>query len=253
MLKITNITKTFKKNNGEKVLAISNMNLDIDENEFVCIVGESGCGKTTTLRLISGLEAPTEGKIFLEENEINGPGPERGVVFQEYTLFPWRSVLENVTFGLEVKNIDKRKRRQTAKKYLEMVGLADYADAYPYELSGGMQQRVAIIRALAVNPKILLMDEPFGALDARTRDFLQNELIRIWATERKTILFVTHSINEAVFLADRVVVMKSGPGRIHDVIKIDALRPRDKKGKRFKDYYTQIHDMLENDLDKEQP
>ncbi|MBW2646078.1 MAG: ABC transporter ATP-binding protein [Deltaproteobacteria bacterium] len=251
MLKITNITKTFNKNNGGKVLAISNLNLNVDEHEFVCIVGASGCGKTTTLRLISGLDVPTEGKIFLDGNKINGPGPERGVVFQEYTLFPWRSVLENVTFGLEVKNIDKRKRRQTAKKYLEMVGLADYADAYPYELSGGMQQRVAIIRALTLNPKVLLMDEPFGALDARTRDFLQNQLLRIWVTERKTILFVTHSINEAVFLADRVVVMKNKPGRIHDVIEIDAPRPRNKMSKKFKDYYTIIHGMLENGLDRD--
>ena len=246
MLKITNITKTFKKSNGEKVLAISNMNLDVDENEFVCIVGASGCGKTTTLRLISGLDVPTEGKIVLEGNEINGPGPERGVVFQEYTLFPWRSVLENVTFGLEVKNVDKRKRRQTAEKYLEMVGLADCANAHPYELSGGMQQRVAIIRALILNPKILLMDEPFGALDARTRVSLQNELIRIWENDQKTILFVTHSINEALFLADRVVVMKSRPGRIHDIIEIDLARPRDKMGKSFRDYYTQIHEMLES-------
>ncbi len=246
MLEITNITKTFKKNNGEKVLAISNMDLDVDENEFVCIVGTSGCGKTTTLRLISGLESPTEGKIFLEGNEINGPGPERGVVFQEYTLFPWRSVLENVTFGLEVKNIDKRKRKQTAKKYLEMVGLADCADAYPYELSGGMQQRVAIIRALILNPKILLMDEPFGALDARTRVSLQNQLIRIWGNDQKTILFVTHSINEAIYLADRVVVMKSRPGRIHNIVEIDLARPRDKMDKSFRDYYTQIHKMLES-------
>jgi NitT/TauT family transport system ATP-binding protein len=250
MLKIIKVTKTFKKTNGEKILAISNMNLDVNENELVCIVGASGCGKSTTLRLISGLDVPTEGKIVLEGKEIDGPGPERGVVFQEYTLFPWRSVLENVAFGLEIKNSGKRKRTQTAKKYLEMVGLADYANAYPYELSGGMQQRVAIIRALAVNPKILLMDEPFGALDALTRDFLQNELIKIWATDRKTILFVTHSINEAIFLADRVVVMKSRPGRIHEVIEINASRPRDKTSKLFKDYYTLIHSMLENDFDK---
>ena len=246
MLRIANITKTFKNNNGEKIQAISNINLDINENEFVCIVGESGCGKTTTLRLISGFDVPTEGKIVLEGNEINGPGPERGVVFQEYTLFPWRNVLENVIFGLEIIKVSKRERKQKAKKYLEMVGLADCADAYPHELSGGMQQRVAIIRALILNPKILLMDEPFGALDARTRISLQNELLRIWVTEKKTILFVTHSINEAVFLADRVVVMKSGPGRIHDIIEIDLARPRDKMGKSFRDYHTQIHEMLES-------
>ena len=250
MLEIINVFKTFKKSNKEKVLALRNMNLKINKNEFVCIVGASGCGKTTTLRLIAGLDIPTKGKIILEGKKIDGPSPERGVVFQEYTLFPWRSVLENVTFGLETSNIGRKKRTQTAKKYLKMVGLADYADAYPYELSGGMQQRVAIIRALAVNPKILLMDEPFGALDARTRDFLQNELIRIWATEQKTILFVTHSISEAIFLADRVVVMKSRPGRIHDIVEINAPRPRNKISKLFKDYYTLIHSMLENGLDK---
>ncbi|MBW1700244.1 MAG: ABC transporter ATP-binding protein [Deltaproteobacteria bacterium] len=253
MLKIIDVTKTFKKTDGKRVLAISNMNLQIEEKEFVCIVGASGCGKTTTLRLLSGLDIPTKGKILVDGSPINGPSPERGIVFQEYTLFPWRTVLENVTFGLEMKRIGKKERRRTARHYLELVGLEDYAEAYPYELSGGMQQRVAIIRALAANPKVLLMDEPFGALDARTRDFLQNELIRIWTSEQKTILFVTHSINEAIFLADRVVVMKSRPGRIHDIIEIDLPRPRYKTGEVFKDYYTRIHDMLENDLDKEQP
>lgn len=245
MLKMIDITKSFKKAGGEKVMAISNMNLEVQKNEFVCIVGPSGCGKTTTLRLIAGLDRPTHGKIFLEGNQINGPGPERGFVFQEYTLFPWRSVLENVMFGLEIKKVGNKEKIQTAKKYLQMVGLSEYADFYPYELSGGMKQRVAIIRVLAVNPKILLMDEPFGALDARTRASLQNELIRIWGNDQKTILFVTHSINEAIFLADRVIVMKSRPGRIHDIINIDMVRPRDKMGKVFKDYYIRIHDMLE--------
>lgn len=250
MLKIIDVEKTFKKTDGDRVLAISNINLDVQENEFVCIVGPSGCGKTTTLRLLAGLELPTKGKILVEGRPFNGPSPERGIVFQEYTLFPWRTVLGNVTFGLEMMGIEKRERRLRGMHYLQLVGLEDYARAYPYELSGGMQQRVAIIRALVVNPKALLMDEPFGALDARTREFLQTELIRIWATEQKTILFVTHSINEAVFLADRVVVMKSRPGRIHEVIEINASRPRDKTSKLFKDYYTLIHSMLENDLDK---
>jgi NitT/TauT family transport system ATP-binding protein len=250
MLKIINVTKTFKKTDGDRVLAVSNIDLDVQENEFVCIVGPSGCGKTTTLRLLAGLELPTKGKILVEGRPINGPSPERGIVFQEYTLFPWRTVLGNVTFGLEMMGIEKRERRLRGMHYLQLVGLEDYARAYPYELSGGMQQRVAIIRALALNPKILLMDEPFGALDARTRDFLQNELIRIWATDRKTVLFVTHSINEAIFLADRVVVMKSRPGRIHEGIEINVSRPRDKTSKLFKDYYTLIHSMLENDLDK---
>ena len=252
MLKILDVTKSFNKGDGERIVAICNMNLEEWKNEFVCFLGPSGCGKTTILRLLAGLDVPTKGEILIGGRPINGPGPERGIVFQEYTLFPWRTVLENVTFGLEMKKVEKRERRKKARLYLELVGLEDHAGAYPYELSGGMQQRVAIIRALAVNPKILLLDEPFGALDARTRDFLQNELVRIWATERKTILFVTHSINEAVFLADRVVVMKSGPGRIHAVIEIDASRPRDKTSKGFKDYYTRIYSMLENDLCKTQ-
>lgn len=245
MLKMIDVTKIFKKADGEKVVALSNIDLDVQENEFVCIVGPSGCGKTTTLRLLAGLELPTKGKILVEGKPINGPSPERGIVFQEYTLFPWRTVLENVTFGLEMMGIEKRERRLRGMHYLQMVGLEDYARAYPYELSGGMQQRVAIIRALAVNPKVLLMDEPFGALDAQTREFLQTELIRIWATEQKTVLFVTHSINEAIFLADRVVVMKSRPGRIHEVIEINASRPRDKTSKSFRDYYIRIYHILE--------
>ncbi len=249
MLKIIDVAKSFKKTDGDKVLALSNINLEVQKNEFVCIVGPSGCGKTTTLRLLAGLDVPTKGEILIDRRPINGPSPEHCIVFQEYTLFPWRTVLDNVTFGLEMKKIKKRERRQNARHYLELVGLGDFTGAYPYELSGGMQQRVAIIRALAANPKVLLMDEPFGALDARARDFLQKELVRIWATEQKTILFVTHSINEAIFLADRVVVMKSGPGRIHDIIEIDAPRPRDKMSNVFKEYYTRIHGMLENELD----
>ena len=246
MLKISDVTKIFKKSDGERAMAVSNLNLEVQKNEFVCIVGPSGCGKTTTLRLLAGLDPPTKGEILVDGRPVNGPGPERGIVFQEYTLFPWRTVLENVTFGLEMKKIGKRERRQKARHYLELVGLEDYAGAYPYELSGGMQQRVAIVRALAAGPKLLLMDEPFGSLDARTRDFLQAELIRIWSTEQKTVIFVTHSINEAVFLADRVVVMKSRPGRIHDIVEIDLPRPRDKASNTFRGYYVRVHGMLDS-------
>ena len=249
MLRIINVTKAFKKSNGERVTAISNINLEVQRNEFVCIVGPSGCGKTTTLRLLAGLDVPTKGDILIDGKLINGPSPERCIVFQEYTLFPWRSILDNVTFALEIKKTPKGERIKKAIEYLELVGLKDYAQAYPYELSGGMQQRVAIIRALAAGPKVLLMDEPFGALDARVREFLQTELIRIWVREQKTVVFVTHSINEAVFLADRVVVMKTRPGRIHDIISIDLPRPRDKANNVFKDYYVRIHGMLKDDQD----
>lgn len=250
MLKMIDVTKIFKKADGEKVVAISNINLEVRKNEFVCLVGPSGCGKTTILKLLAGLDVPSKGDIFIDGEPINGPSSDRGIVFQEYALFPWRTVLENVTFGLEMKKIGKKEREQKSRHYLELVGLEGYAKAYPHELSGGMRQRVAIIRALAVNPKILLMDEPFGALDARTREFLQTELIKIWETEKKTVLFVTHDINEAISLADRIVLMKSRPGRIHDIIKIDHPKPRDKSNKFFKNYYTQIHNMLENNFDK---
>lgn len=244
MLELIQVSKIFRTVGGNAVTALEGLDLEIERNQLVCVVGLSGCGKTTTLRLVAGLDKPSSGRIILDGAVINGPTAERCVVFQKYTLFPWRNVLDNVAFGLETQGIGKKKRIAIARRYLELVGLVDYGRAYPYELSGGMQQRVAVARALAANPKVLLMDEPFGALDARTRSLLQNELVRVWEQEQKTILFVTHSINEAVYLADRVIVMQSGPGRIKGIVPIDLARPRDKNNGAFKDLSRSVYRML---------
>jgi NitT/TauT family transport system ATP-binding protein len=225
LLEVKGVFKLFNAN-GNQMEALQNINLEIEENEFICFIGPSGCGKTTLLRIIAGLEEPSGGEILLEGRPIKGPGPERGMVFQEYSLFPWRTVLDNVAFGLELKGISKEERHIKARQYLKMVELERFEERYPHELSGGMKQRVAIARALVNDPKALLMDEPFGALDAQTRNIMQSELLRIWEEEKKTIVFVTHSVDEAIYLADRIVIMSARPGKIKDVIKIDLPRPR---------------------------
>lgn len=245
MLQLIEVSKIFRNSGKEDLPALHDLNITIEKGEFVCVVGVSGCGKTTMLRLIAGLDFPTEGKILMDGKAIDGPGWERCVVFQRYTLFPWRTVSDNVAFPLEIQKVDKRERRMIKEKYIDLVGLGDFAGAYPSQLSGGMQQRVAVARALAANPKILLMDEPFGALDSRTREGLQNELVRIWQCEPKTVLFVTHSIGEAVTLADRVVVMSGRPGRVRSDIAIDLPRPRDKEAGPFREYYARIHRLLD--------
>lgn len=206
--------------------AIKDVSFNIKDGEFVCIIGPSGCGKTTLLRMIAGLEKISGGEIILGDRSVLGPGSDRGFVFQEYTLFPWRTAQKNVEFGLEVQGVEKEERKKISKLYIDLVGLEGFEDRYPKELSGGMQQRVAIARALANNPEILLMDEPFGALDAQTRNLMQVELLRIWEKEHKTILFVTHSVDEAVFLADRVIVMTTAPGGIREIVEIKVERPR---------------------------
>lgn len=227
LLEVKGVSKLFKVN-GKQMEALHDINLDISENEFVCFIGPSGCGKTTLLRVIAGLEEPSSGEIRLEGIPIMGPGPERGMVFQEYSLFPWRTVLDNVAFGLELKGISKDERYRKARQYIKMVGLERFEERYPHELSGGMKQRVAIARALVNEPKALLMDEPFGALDAQTRNIMQSELLRVWEEEKKTVVFVTHSVDEAIYLADRIVIMSARPGKIKDVIKIDLPRPRNR-------------------------
>jgi len=246
MLELKSVSKSFRNVGGEPVRAVDDISLAIGRNEFICLVGASGCGKTTTLRLVAGLEQPSQGEIFLNGQPIHGPGPDRSVVFQRYTLYPWRTVLDNVGFGLELQGIDKKARRKRALEYLTLVGLSAYAAAYPHQLSGGMRQRVAVARSLAAKPEVLLMDEPFGALDSLTRNMLQKELTRIWEQERKTILFITHSIPEAVMLADRVAVMSSNPGRIRQLIEVDLPRPRDQHDPAFKGYQTEIHGLLEH-------
>lgn len=224
-LEIRNVTKTFKTEEGE-LTALDRINLEVKPSEFLCIIGPSGCGKSTLLRLIAGLDEPSSGEIILDGKELRGPSPDRGMVFQEYSLFPWRTVLKNVTFGLEICGFEKGERYKIATAYIELVGLKGFENRYPYELSGGMKQRVAIARALATEPSILLMDEPFGSVDAQTRNVLQEELLVIWERTKRTILFVTHSVDEAVYLADRVVVMSARPGCLVKCLAIDIPRPR---------------------------
>lgn len=228
MLSIKNLNKTYHTEEGDEVVALSDINLDVADEEFVCFIGPSGCGKTTLLRITAGLEKPDSGTLTVNNEPIKGPGPNRGMVFQEYSLFPWRTVLKNITFSLEMKKIPKSEREKISREFLELVGLSKFADSYPHELSGGMKQRVAIARALVNDPDVLLMDEPFGAVDAQTRNRLQHELLNIWEKKKKTVLFITHSVDEAVFLADKVVVFTARPGRIKEVFSIDLPRPRER-------------------------
>ncbi len=227
LLEIKGVSKQFLAD-GKEMVALQDINLEIEDNEFICFIGPSGCGKTTLLRIVAGLEEATEGTVTLDGDPIKGPGPERGMVFQEYSLFPWRTVIDNIVFGLELKGIPVAERLIQGRQYLKMVGLERFETRYPHELSGGMKQRVAIARALVNRPKALLMDEPFGALDAQTRNIMQSELLRIWQEERKTVVFVTHSVDEAIYLADRIVIMSARPGRIKDIIEIPLTRPRNR-------------------------
>jgi NitT/TauT family transport system ATP-binding protein len=238
------MTKVFPKG-ADQLVALEDINLEVMDGEFVCILGPSGCGKTTLLRIIAGLEQKTSGSMALKGKEITGPGPDRGMVFQEFALFPWRTVRRNIEFGLEVKGVPAAKQRESSQKYIDLVGLKGFEDSHPNQLSGGMKQRVGIARALANEPAILLMDEPFGALDAQTRNQMQKELLRIWSETRKTIIFITHSVDEAVFLSDRVVVLTSRPGRVKTVHRIELPRPRDRASQDFINLRKTILDELE--------
>jgi NitT/TauT family transport system ATP-binding protein len=229
-IEIKDLSKIYNGRNGD-VVALQNTNLTINQNEFVCVVGPSGCGKTTLLNIIAGLEQASGGSVAVDGKEVKGPGKERGVVFQQYALFPWKTVLKNVEFGLKLRGLGKTERRERAEHYIEMVGLKDFAHAYPKELSGGMKQRVAIARAYAVQPEVLLMDEPFGALDAQTRAQLQEELLRTWQSEKRTCFFITHDVEEAVILAQKVIVMSARPGRIKEIINVDIPYPRNQATK----------------------
>lgn len=224
-VKIDGVRKVFNGRSGEMV-ALNGINMDILDNEFVCVVGPSGCGKSTLLNIIAGLMDPTSGNVFVDGKKVQGTGVERGVVFQQYALFPWLTVKKNVEFGLRLKNLPEDEIEEIAMKYIRMVDLEKFTNAYPKELSGGMKQRVAIARAYAVNPEVLLMDEPFGALDAQTRTQLQSELLKTWQEERKTCFFITHDVEEAIILAQRVVIMSARPGRIKEIVEIDIPYPR---------------------------
>ena len=241
-LKIDNVYKEYVGRKG-KTVALNGVSLDIKENEFICVVGPSGCGKSTLLNIIAGLLEPTSGSVYLDGKKIEGTGVERGVVFQGYALFPWRTVLKNVMFGLEIKKVPKAQAEEIARKYIKAVGLEGFEHAYPKELSGGMRQRVAIARAYAVDPEVLLLDEPFGALDAQTRVQLQTELLNTWENDQKTCFFITHDVDEAIILAQRVIIMSARPGRIKKIVDIDIPYPRTQATKtdpRFLELKTEI-------------
>ena len=232
ILTIRGVTKRFSVGDGE-LEALAPVDLSIPTGEFVCMIGASGCGKSTLLRIIAGFEEPTTGNVAVYGKAITGPGSDRGMVFQDYALFPWMTVSQNVSFGPRQRQLPREEIAKTADEFVRMVGLERFADRYPNQLSGGMKQRVAIARVLANNASILLMDEPFGALDALTREQLQNELLQIWKRTGVTTIFVTHSVEEAVLLADRVLVMSAGPGRIDSDFRIDLPRPRDVSSPEF--------------------
>ena len=227
-VKIDNVRKVFNTRNGEMV-ALNGVSLDIHNNEFICVVGPSGCGKSTLLNIIAGLTEPTSGKVYCDGKEVTGTGTERGVVFQQYALFPWLTVKKNVMFALEMRGVKGKEAEEEALKYLAMVDLVKFADHYPKELSGGMKQRVAIARAYAANPEVLLMDEPFGALDAQTRTQLQTELLETWEREKKTCFFITHDVEEAVFLSSRILVVEQSPITHLRSIEVPAGYPRSRE------------------------
>jgi NitT/TauT family transport system ATP-binding protein len=226
-ISIENLSKTYNEGTDQTVEALTDIDLTVDDGEFVTIVGPSGCGKSTLMEIVAGLVAKSSGSVRIGDEEVAGPRPEAGVVFQEYSLFPWRTVIRNAAFGLEVMGVDKDSRLDRAREMLELVGLSQFENAHPQELSGGMQQRVAIARTLATDPDILLMDEPFGALDEQTRMYMGEELLRIWGETQKTVVFITHSLQESVLLSDRVVVLSDRPGRIRSIVDIELDRPRD--------------------------
>lgn len=249
-ISIRDIAKTYDTHAGATVEALKPTSLEIAEGEFAVIVGPSGCGKSSLLNMLAGFSRPTSGEARVGNERIVGPSIDRGMVFQSYALFPWRNVIGNVEFGLEQKNIGRAERREKALRYLQTVGLQDFADKEVDELSGGMKQRVAIARAFATEPSIILMDEPFGALDALTRRFLQHELLRMWQQNRRTIVFITHSVQEAIYLGDQVVVMTARPGDIKKIIRIGLKHPRDTTSDAFRDIEREIYRELDEELAK---
>lgn len=246
---IQNISKSFGFNSKAN-LVLDNVNLLIDKGEFVCLVGPSGCGKSTLLNIIAGLESASCGRIILNGSAVRDAGIDRAVVFQESALFPWLTVIDNVEFGMKMAGIKKEERKRRAMEYLKMVHLTKFKDSYIHQLSGGMRQRVALARALAIDSEVLLMDEPFSALDSQTRGILQLELQRIWMETKKTIVFVTHNIEEAVVLADRVVVMSTNPGRVKKEFKIELSRPRKPESPDVNYYVRKIMDELREEVEK---
>jgi NitT/TauT family transport system ATP-binding protein len=240
---------------SDRVTVLDGIDLTIHKGEFVTLVGPSGSGKSVLLDIIGGLSQASGGVVRLDGNDIVKPDPKTGYVFQQYALFPWRTALANIEYALEVRGVGKAERTERARHFLALFGLSDFADRYPNQLSGGMQQRVAIARALATEPQVLLMDEPFAALDAQTRDTLQSELLKIWEKINTTVIFVTHSIDEAIYLADRIVVMTARPGRVKQIIDVDLARPRDssiRASDAFNAYRAEVWEALRDEVDKAQ-
>ena len=257
-VEVRDVVKRFrweKKGKQHDLLALDGVNLEIAEGEFVSVIGPSGCGKTTLLRIVAGLISIDGGEVRIDGEPIHGPGRERAMVFQSFGLFPWKNVLDNVKMPLVVRRMDQARADELAREFIEKVGLAGFEDAMPHQLSGGMQQRVGLARALVTHPAILLMDEPFGAIDAQTRELMQEELLRLWSDSGKTVMFVTHDLDEAVTLADRVVVLTRGPGRIRTSIDVELPRPRwdydVRAEKAFTEVRHEIWQMLREDLEQE--
>jgi NitT/TauT family transport system ATP-binding protein len=257
MIEIDRVSQRFETSGRRSHLALSEISLTVEDGAFVSILGPSGCGKSTLLYIVGGFVMPSEGAAKVKGAVIKGPGPDRGPVFQEFALFPWKTVLGNVMYGLRQQGIARAEAETQSRRLIEMVGLKGFESFYPKELSGGMKQRVAIARTLAYHPSVLLMDEPFGALDAHTRTRLQNDLLDIWERDRKTVLFVTHSVDEAVFLSDKVVVMTRSPGRIKEIVDIDLPRPRRRAelllDARYQKYVVDIERLIDDGRDELQP
>ncbi|WP_026102362.1 ABC transporter ATP-binding protein [Pleurocapsa sp. PCC 7319] len=243
-LELSHLYKEFPSKKGT-LIALKDINMHVETGEFVCTVGASGSGKSTLLRLVAGLDFPTSGEITVDYQPVTGPGADRGMVFQKYTLYPWMTVQKNVEFGLKLLGISAQKRREIASSHLDIVGLANFAKSLPKELSGGMKQRVAIARALATNPKILLMDEPFGALDIQTKENMQQFLLEIWRKTGCTILMITHDVREAVFLSQRIYVLSAQPGTVKQEFKIDLPSDRDYRIKRQADFHQQADEIMD--------
>ena len=256
IVELQGVSKSFHKtvkDSSTELKALADVTLSIRENEFISIIGPSGCGKTTLLKMIDGLLPCDSGEILINGRKVTAPGPERALVFQTFALLPWRTVLANVEFSLELRRVPKEERARTAREYIRRVGLGEFENHYPHELSGGMQQRAGLARALAVNPMILLMDEPFGSVDAQTRQLLQDELLELWQREQKTVIFITHSMDEAVYLSDRVVVMTPRPGQVAEILDVPLPRPRVamdvRRDRRFVDLTNYIWDSLKKAME----
>lgn len=245
IIEIKNLSKVFVSESKKEVLALKNIDLTIEDQEFICIIGPSGSGKSTLLRLMEGLIVPTEGSVKVLGKKVEKPVDQASMVFQEYSLMPWRNVIDNVSFGLEIRKVKKEERYKRAEKILASFGLDEFINSYPYELSGGMRQRVAIARAIVTSPLILFMDEPFGALDAYTRFQMQKELIEFWLSEKRTVIFVTHSVEEAIFLGTKVILMSPRPGEIANIYDIDLNYPRDRFDGKFGEIFEEIMENME--------